>query len=221
MIANGSAASPPADDHGVGMVLTGGIGSGKSTVGRVLASWGAYVIDADALAREVVGKGSAGLDAVVATFGSGILDKDGALDRAVMAALVFHDPAELARLEAIVHPLVHELAKQRIAGAPADAMIVYEVPVLGRLPAYACQAPVVVVDVPDETRQARLAARGLSAEQISGRMRNQPSRQQWVDHADYVVDNRGDLAQLEEEVAGLWRQLTGQSWPSNRGNGRS
>jgi dephospho-CoA kinase len=221
MIANGSAAPPSSGHHGVGMVLTGGIGSGKSTVGRLLSSWGAYVVDADALAREVVGKGSPGLAAVVEAFGKGVLDDDGALDRATMAALVFHDPSELARLEAIIHPLVHELAQERIAAAPTGAMIVYEVPVMGRLPDYASRAPVVVVDVPDDTRQARLAARGLNPEQISGRMRNQPSRQQWVDVADYVVDNRGDLAQLEEEVAGLWRQLTGQSWPASRGNGRT
>ena len=204
------------------VILTGGIGSGKSTVGRLLGSWGAYVVDADALAREVVGRGTPGLAAVVAAFGPEVLDGDGALDRAAMAARVFHEPTALATLESITHPLVHELALARFNSAPADALVVYEVPVVDlnrELPDFAMGAPVVVVDVPDEIRQARLAARGLGPEQISARMRNQPSRQQWVDLADFVVDNRGDLKQLEEEVAGLWRQLTGQSWPSSGARG--
>jgi tRNA threonylcarbamoyl adenosine modification protein YjeE len=112
------------------VLLTGGIGSGKSAVGRLLAEWGAYVVDADQLAREVVAPGTAGLAAVVQEFGPDVVGVDGALDRAALAELVFGDPERLAALEANVHPLVRQAAEARFSLAPPGVVEVYEVPVL-------------------------------------------------------------------------------------------
>ncbi len=112
------------------IALTGGIGSGKSTVARRLAEHGATVIDADAIAREVVQPGTVGLAAVVARFGSAMLDDHGELDRARLASHVFSYPTALAELNAIVHPLVGDPVAQLRAGLPSDAVLVYDVPLL-------------------------------------------------------------------------------------------
>src|SRR5215468_8922755 len=110
--------------------LTGGIGAGKSAVGQRLARHGAVIIDADALAREVVDRGTAGLAEVVAAFGDGVLDASGALDRPALGRIVFADPDARERLEAIVHPRVRARTAEIIAGAPEDAVVVNDVPLL-------------------------------------------------------------------------------------------
>ena len=110
--------------------LTGGIGSGKSTVAALLADHGARVVDADRIAREVVEPGTPGLAAVVAEFGDGVLAADGSLDRAALAGIVFADPAARARLDAVVHPLVRARAAEAVAAAPPDAVVVQDVPLL-------------------------------------------------------------------------------------------
>ena len=110
--------------------LTGGIGSGKSTVARLLADHGAHVVDADVLAREVVAPGTPGLDAVVQAFGPGVQTSDGALDRPALAAVVFGDAEARARLDGIVHPLVRARAVELIAALPDDAVVVQDIPLL-------------------------------------------------------------------------------------------
>jgi dephospho-CoA kinase len=201
------------------VILTGGIGSGKSSVASLLERWGAHVVDADQLAREVVEPASEGLAEVVEAFGGEVLSADGALDRAALAEVVFDDPARLARLEAIVHPRVEKLAEERLAAGDSAPLLVYEVPLPGRQPAFppsavAGGAPlVVVVDVPAAERHRRLQVRGLSDQQISARMAAQPTREQWLAGADLVVDNSGDLAALRQQVAAIWSRLTGTEAP--------
>ena len=188
--------------------LTGGIGSGKSEVARLLAEHGAYVIDSDVLAREVVAPGTPGLAAVVEAFGPGILDAGGALDRAALAAIVFEDPEARARLNAIVHPLVGAAAAERYAAAPPDAVVVHDVPLLveaGMVPLFDL---VVVVDAPDDVRVERLVRRGLTEADARARIAAQATREERNSVAAHVVENTGGLDDLRERVAELWRVLT-------------
>jgi dephospho-CoA kinase len=187
--------------------LTGGVGSGKSTVAALLARHGAVVIDADALAREVVEPGSPGFDAVVTRFGSTVV-ADGRLDRAALAALVFRDKRALADLNAIVHPLVGERAAELMAAAPPDAVVVYDVPLLVEADLAAGFDVVVVVEAPAETRLARLQGRGLSAEDANARMAAQAADAQRRAVADVVIENEGSRAELAERVDELWTLLT-------------
>ncbi len=187
--------------------LTGGIGSGKSTVAALLASLGAVVIDADALAREAVQPGSVGLSEVVTEFGPDVVDADGALDRAALAALVFADPAALSRLNAIVHPLVASLSAERLAAVPSDALVVYDVPLLAENGLQAGFDAVVVVDAPDDVRLRRLEARGLDRGDAERRMAAQASRDQRLAVADFVIDNSGDPDQLQAAVQSLDSEL--------------
>ncbi len=198
------------------VVLTGGIGSGKSSVARLLREWGAHVVDADVLAREVVLPGSAGLAAVVAEFGAGILSPDGSLDRAALAERVFVDPDQLGRLEEIIHPLVHEAAAEQVGAGRGAALVVYEVPLPGSSP-FGDQPVVVVVDAPDEVRRERLLRRGLGEPQIVARLASQPTREQWLALADQVLDNGGSEGELTAHVAELWRELTGEDPPVGAG----
>ena len=200
------------------VVLTGGIGSGKSEVGRLLAALGAHVVDADELARVVVQPGTPGLAAVAAAFGPSVIAPDGTLNRPELAAIVFGQPERLAALEAIVHPLVEALAGSRLAAGASAPVVVYEVPLLGRFPEFPGKAHdsaplVVVVDAPDAIRVERLRERGLPDEQIKARMAAQPSRETWLSAADRLVDNGGDLEHLASQVEGLWRELTASGPP--------
>ncbi len=194
------------------IVLTGGIGSGKSRVASVFHEWGAYVVDADQLARDVVEPGTKGRAAVENLLGPKVVAADGSLDRAAMADLVFTDPALLAELEGIIHPLVHEAGQRRFAHAPVGSVRVYEVPLPGRSP-FDETPLVVVVDAPDDVRRQRLLGRGLSADQIAARMSSQPSRAEWLALADEVIDNSGSEAELLALAGTLWRQITGQDPP--------
>jgi dephospho-CoA kinase len=194
--------------------LTGGIGSGKSEVARLLAARGAYVVDSDALARAVVAPGTPGLAAVAEAFGDGILTPDGALDRERLAALVFADPAARERLNAIVHPLVGAAAAAAVATAPPDAVVVHDVPLLvetGMAPAFDV---VVVVDAPDDVRLTRLTrTRGMTEADARARMAAQATREERLKAADLVVDNDGTLIDLEARVDDLWRVLTERPHP--------
>ncbi len=188
--------------------LTGGIGAGKSEVARLLASYGAVVVDADAIAREVVEPGTPGLAAVVAEFGAGVLGPDGSLDRAALGRIVFADDERRRALEAIVHPLVAARSAELVAAAPGDAIVVYDVPLLvenGLQDAY----PVVVVDAPDEVRLDRLERRGLPRDEARARMAAQATREQRLAVATYVIDNSGDRDALAAQVRALWIALTG------------
>lgn len=195
------------------VALTGGIGSGKSSVARRLAALGAVVVDADAIAREVVEPGTPGLAAVVADFGPEVLTADGSLDRAAMAGIVFADPERRRALEAIVHPLVGQRSAELIAAAPTGAVVVYDVPLLaesagtGRDRTGEFDA-VVVVEAPLEDRVVRLVARGLTEDDARARIAAQATDEQRRSLADHVIANDADLAALDAQVDALWTALT-------------
>ena len=159
--------------------LTGGIASGKSTVSKLLSELGAVVIDADLIAREVVAKGTPGLAAIVEAFGPELLTADGELDRPKMGALVFADEAQRRRLESIVHPLVFERYAELEAAAPADGIVVHDIPLLvesGRAEEFDA---VIVVDAPVEVQVARMVGdRGMSEDDARARIAAQATREQ-------------------------------------------
>jgi dephospho-CoA kinase len=188
--------------------LTGGIGSGKSEVARRLAALGAVVVDADALAREAVAPGTAGLARVVEEFGAGVLAADGSLDRPALGRLVFADAQALERLEAIVHPYVARRSAELMAAAPADAVVVYDVPLLVEKHLESGYDVVVVVEAPEDVRLRRLAEhRGLAEADARARIAAQATAEQRAAVADVVLDNDGDLGALDDAVTALWRQL--------------
>jgi dephospho-CoA kinase len=190
--------------------LTGGVGSGKSTVAQALAAHGAVVIDADALAREVVEPGTPGLAAVVAEFGPEVLGPDGALDRPRLGALVFADPVRRAALEAIVHPLVRRRAAELEAAAPAGALVVHDIPLLAETGQAATFDAVLVVDVPPEIQVERLVRdRGWSADDAAARIAAQASRDERLAVATHVIDNTGTREDLRQRVAEVFDELTG------------
>lgn len=188
--------------------LTGGIGAGKSEVARLLAGHGAIVIDADAIAREVVEPGTPGLAAVAAEFGAGVLRPDGSLDRPALAKLVFADPALRDRLNAVVHPLVGARSRELFAAAPAGSVVVYDVPLLAEAGRTGEYDAVVVVDASDETRLRRLVtSRGMTEQEVMSRMSAQATRERRLAIADHVVPNDGDRAELADHVERVWRAL--------------
>jgi dephospho-CoA kinase len=189
--------------------LTGGIAAGKSEVSRRLAERGAVIIDADAVAREVVAPGTRGLAEITAAFGPGVLDAGGALDRGRLGEIVFADSALLGKLNAIVHPLVAERMLEIERAAPPDAIVVHDVPLLAENRLAGQYDVVVVVDVPTEVQLDRLTGqRGMPEDQARERMDAQASRAERLAIADIVVDNSGPLAELDRRVDGLWEELT-------------
>lgn len=188
--------------------LTGGIGSGKSSVASLLLEHGAIVIDADAIARELVESGQPALDALVAEFGSGILTPVGSLSRGELAKLAFSDPEATKRLNAIMHPLIGEESARRIQAAPESAVVVYDMPLLVETKQRDLVDLVVVVDVPEQLQIERaVSLRGLDQEDVERRMQAQVSRDERLAIADYVIDNSGSLDELKASVAGLWADL--------------
>jgi dephospho-CoA kinase len=186
--------------------LTGGIGSGKSTVSRLLAGHGAVIVDADAIAREVVEPGTPGLAAVVDAFGPEVLATDGSLERPALAAVVFGDPEARRRLDAIVHPLVRARATEVAAAAPPGAVVVHDVPLLVETGQAAAYDLVLVVEADPDTRVARLVQRGLTAEDARARMAAQATDEQRRAVADVVLDNSGTPDELEAQVDRLWAE---------------
>ena len=186
--------------------LTGGIGSGKSTVAAQLAARGAHVVDADRIAREVLEPGTPGLAAVVGAFGPGVLTSDGTLDRAALASIVFADPEARARLDGIVHPLVRARAQEVVAQAPADAVVVQDVPLLVETGQAGQYDLVLVVEADLETRVARLAQRGLGEDDARARIAAQATDEQRRAVADVVLDNSGSPDALAAQVEEFWTQ---------------
>ncbi|WP_189037927.1 dephospho-CoA kinase [Streptomyces daqingensis] len=197
--------------------LTGGIGAGKSEVSRLLDSYGAVIVDADKIAREVVEPGTPGLAAVVQEFGAGILTPEGTLDRQRLGSVVFADSDRLAALNAIVHPLVGErsaeleraaVEEERAGGEESPAVVVHDVPLIaenGLAPLYDL---VVVVDASPGTQLERLTrVRGMSREEAAARMAAQATRAERLAVADIVIDNDGTLADLEARVREVWEEL--------------
>jgi dephospho-CoA kinase len=189
--------------------LTGGIGSGKSTVAELLARRGAVLVDADAIAREVVEPGTPALDALVGRFGAGILAGDGTLDRAALARVAFADDESRSALEAITHPAINEEFTRRLRDAPAAAIVICDVPLL----AESTQAQsrgyelVIVVEAPRDVRLQRLEGRGVPRDDAERRMAAQASDEERRAMASYLIDNGGDLATLESQVDAVWRDL--------------
>jgi dephospho-CoA kinase len=187
--------------------LTGGIASGKSTVAKLLASFGAETIDADQVARDVVVKGSIGLEAVVAAFGAGVLTADGELDRQALGRIVFADPAKRIALEAILHPLI-KARTSKLFSESQSAIVVYAVPLLVEANVDYPFDMILTVEASEQIQLERiLRSRGLSLSEAVARVGAQASRAQRADRADYVVDSSGTLAQLEAQVQLLWPKI--------------
>lgn len=186
--------------------LTGGIGSGKSTVATLLAARGAVVVDADRIAREVLEPGTPGLSAVVTEFGPGVLTADGALDRAALAAIVFSDDDARRRLDGLVHPLVRHRTAELVQAAPPDAVVVNDVPLLVETGQAGSYDLVLVVEADLETRVARLIGRGLTEADARARILAQATDDQRRSVADVVLDNSGTPEELAAQVERFWAE---------------
>jgi len=185
--------------------LTGGIGAGKSAVGKRLAELGAILIDADAIAREVVEPGTEGLAEVVAEFGPEVLTPSGELDRPALGRLVFADPQRRQALERIIHPRVRARSAEIIAAAPADAVVVNDVPLLVETGQAKNFPLVIVVLAAEEVRVARLMRdRGMTEQDARARMAAQAADDQRREVADIVIVNDGTLEELNVAVDAAW-----------------
>jgi dephospho-CoA kinase len=191
--------------------LTGGIASGKSVVAARLAEHGAVVVDADAIAREVVEPGTPALARIAEEFGPGVIAADGSLDRPALGAIVFADPAKLAALNGITHPAVLELSQRRFAEAGAadpEAIVVYDVPLLSEVRGRAEFDVVVVVSAPEETRIERMVTlRGMSREEAGRRIRSQVGEEQRRALADHLIESGGTLDETLAQADAVWAEL--------------
>lgn len=193
--------------------LTGGIGSGKSTVGELLAERGAAVIEADDVVHRLQRAGQPVFDAIVSRFGEGILTLEGELDRRALAEIVFHDEAARRELEALVHPAVlAEMGRLRLDAEARGDVVVLDVPLLAEAGPEArsrwALAGVIVVDCPVDVAIGRLMElRGMSDDDARSRVYAQVSRKRRLEAADFVIDNSGDLTQLRSEVDRCWEWI--------------
>jgi dephospho-CoA kinase len=189
--------------------LTGGIGSGKSSVSALLAAKGAVVVDADAIVREVQQSGTKVFDAIVERFGPEVVAADGSLDRAAVADRVFTDADALADLNAIVHPAVGAEIAQRMADLEAtDEVVILDVPLLVESANAYPVAGMLVVDVDPEVAVGRLVGqRGMREADVRARVARQASREERLARADRVIDNSGTRDDLEAQVDDAWRWI--------------
>lgn len=187
--------------------LSGGIGSGKSTVSARLAELGAVVIDADVVAREVVEPGTPGLTEIAERFGPGVIGTEGRLDRPALGALVFADDVARRDLEAITHPRIHTRSAELMAAAAPDAVVVHDIPLLVEMGREAHYALTVIVDVPEQVRLDRLVElRGMPADQARARITAQADDEARHAAADVLLDNTGTVEQLLVAVDELWHE---------------
>ena len=188
--------------------LTGGIGSGKSTVAAMLVEHGAVLVDADAIARELVEPGGTALVELVTEFGPRILQTDGSLSRGELASLAFSDPRATQRLNEIMHPLIRARAQEQLAAHPEAALVLYDMPLLVETGQRDLVDVVVVVDVPEEVQVDRaVRLRGLDEADVRRRMEVQAAREDRLAAADVVIDNSGDLSWTRHQVDELWQRL--------------
>lgn len=189
--------------------LTGGIGSGKSTVSNLLAAHGAVIIDGDAITRELQQKGSPLLDVLRERFGESIFSDDGSLNRPALAAIVFNDKDALADLNKIVHPAVGKEMERRLSEQRAtDNVVVLDIPLLAENPRKGLSG-VVVVDIDTELAISRLVQfRNMNEDDARARIKNQASREQRLAIADQVIDNSGTEDDLKNRVAEVWKWAT-------------
>jgi dephospho-CoA kinase len=189
--------------------LTGGIASGKSTVAQLLVDLGAVLIDGDALAREVVARGTPGLAQVVEEFGAELLTPEGDLDRAALGRIVFADEAARRRLEAITHPLIFEKYAELEAAAAPGALVVHDIPLLAESGRADTFDEVIVVDVPPELQVERMMRdRGWTHDEAESRIAAQASREDRLAIATIVIENTGTLNDLRAQVEQVYADLT-------------
>ena len=188
------------------VALTGGIGAGKSQVAKYFHQLGSYVFDADLLARAAIERGSAGFDEVVTTFGDVIL-KDGDIDRRKLGEIIFADPTAKAKLESIVHPEVQRLFEEAKKSLPADAIVIYEIPLLAESNSRSRFDYAITVESDEQTRTSRLKERGLASHEIVGRMAAQASREERISHCDLVIENQGNEDELLRQVEEIWQSV--------------
>jgi dephospho-CoA kinase len=189
--------------------LTGNIGTGKSTVAQMLAELGAEVIDADRVAHGVMRAGTPAHTRIVETFGPGVLGHDGEIDRTRLGALVFADPAALARLEAIVHPATLEAIHRRIGATSADVAVVEAIKLIEAGLADACDSVWVTTCRPEQQVYRIVGGRGLSRAEAEQRVRAQPPQEEKIARADVVIDTSGKLSWTRAQVRAAWERLTG------------
>jgi len=188
------------------VALTGGIGSGKSTVGQIFAQLGAIVIDSDQLARDVIERGSIGFNEVVAKFGDEIL-KNGEIDRQILASLIFKDPAKRSELEQITHPLIRKAFTKVVSSASPDSIVINQIPLLVESNHDYKFDHIITVSASESIRSERLIKRGLTNEQIMQRMQAQATDQMREDIADSVIVNEKSEQEVTDQVEKIWEQL--------------
>jgi dephospho-CoA kinase len=188
------------------VALTGGIGSGKSTVGQIFAQLGAIVIDSDQLARDVIERGSIGFNEVVAKFGDEIL-KNGEIDRQILASLVFRDPAKRSELEQITHPLIRKAFTKVVSSALPDSIVINQIPLLVESNHDYKFDHIITVSASESIRSERLIKRGLTNEQIKQRMQAQATDQMREDIADSLIVNEKSEQEVTDQVEKIWEQL--------------
>jgi dephospho-CoA kinase len=188
------------------VALTGGIGSGKSTVGQIFAQLGAIVIDSDQLARDVIERGSIGFNEVVAKFGDEIL-KNGEIDRQILASLIFKDPAKRSELEQITHPLIRRAFAKMVSSASPDSIVINQIPLLVESNHDYKFDHIITVSASESIRSERLIKRGLTNDQIKQRMGAQATDQMREAIADSVIVNEKNEQELTDQVEKIWEQL--------------
>ena len=188
------------------VALTGGIGSGKSTVGQIFAQLGAIVIDSDQLARDVIERGSIGFNEVVTKFGDEIL-KNGEIDRQILASLIFKDPAKRSELEQITHPLIRKAFAKVVSSASPDSIVINQIPLLVESSHDYKFDHIITVSASESIRSERLIKRGLTNDQIKQRMGAQATDQMREDIADSVIINEKNEQELTDQVEKIWEQL--------------
>jgi dephospho-CoA kinase len=192
------------------VALTGGIGSGKTMVGEIFAELGALVIDSDQLAREVVERGSKGFDLIVTEFGDEIL-KNGDLDRAALASLIFKDPKKRAKLEEITHPLIRQSFAKIVSSAGSESIIINQIPLLVESKHDYKFDHVITISAPEKIRTERLIKRGLTLTQIEQRMKAQATDAQREVISDTVIVNDKSEQELLAQVEKVWESLNNKS----------
>jgi len=191
------------------IALTGNIAAGKSTVAQLFRRWGATIIDADQLVREIQSPGTPALARIAARFGSELILPDGSLDRAGLRKMILGDATALADLNHIIHPEVHRrrLALLAEARARGDKIVVSDIPLLFEVDDPSAFDAVVLVDAPPAVRRNRLRARGLSEAEAERMMEAQLDAASKRQGSDYVIDNDGDLEKLERNASTVWKSL--------------
>jgi dephospho-CoA kinase len=188
------------------VALTGGIGSGKSTVGQMLEDLGAIVTDSDQLAREVVERGTTGFDQIVAAFGDGVL-KNGDLDRAALAEVIFKDPTKRMQLEQITHPLIRKAFAKVVESSKGDSIVINQIPLLVESKHDYKFDHVITVSATEEIRIERLLKRGMNLNQIKQRIQAQSTDAQREEISDSIIRNDKSQAELLSEVEKVWELL--------------